>query len=136
VWHSLAWLVFANAVGVLMATLLVAPRLNGVLGEWTYGRWIPVHLNLQLNGWCSLPLVAFLFKVYGADREGVAQWCRPALWIWSSALAVGSLSWLTGHSSGKLFLDWTGFSRASLSLWLGQRIGQNKQTNSISGETQ
>jgi cytochrome c oxidase cbb3-type subunit 2 len=25
---------------------------------------------------------------------------------------------------------------ASLSLWLGQRIGQNKQTNSISGETQ
>lgn len=122
-WFSLAWLVFANAVGVLIATLLVAPRLNEVLGEWTYGRWMPVHLNVQLYGWCSLPLVAFLFKVYGADREGVAQWCRPALWVWSSALAVGSLSWLTGHSSGKLFLDWTGYSRvlfplALVTLWL------------------
>ena len=69
-WFSLAWLVFANAVGVLIATLLVAPRLNEVFGEWTYGRWMPVHLNVQLYGWCSLPLVAFLFKVYGADRKG------------------------------------------------------------------
>jgi cytochrome c oxidase cbb3-type subunit 1 len=43
--------------------------------------------------------------------------------MWSSALAVGSLSWLTGHSSGKLFLDWTGYSRilfplALVALWI------------------
>jgi cytochrome c oxidase cbb3-type subunit 1 len=122
-WHSLFWLVFANAVGVLLATLLIVPRLNNVLGEWTYGRWMPVHINLQLYGWCSLPLVAFLFKVYGADREPAAQWARPVLWVWSSALGVGALSWLTGHSSGKLFLDWTGYSRivfplALVTLWL------------------
>ena len=110
-WHSLAWLVFANAVGVVIATLLVAPRLDHILGEWTYGRWMPVHINLQLYGWCSVPLLGFLFKVYGADRAGVAQWCRPALWIWSTALTAGAISWLTGHSSGKLFLDWTGYTR-------------------------
>ena len=110
-WHSLFWLVFANAVGVLLATLLLFPSLNHVLGEWTYGRWMPVHINLQLYGWCSIPLVAFLFKVYGADRKPASHWCRSTLWIWSSALGVGTLSWLNGHSSGKLFLDWTGYSR-------------------------
>ena len=123
VWHSLLWLVIANSVGVLLAVLLIAPRINGWLGGWTYGRWMPVHLNLQLYGWCSLPLVAFLFKVYGADREPAARWCRPVLWVWSAALAIGACSWLSGHSSGKLFLDWTGYSRvlfplALASLWL------------------
>lgn len=122
-WHSLAWLVFANAVGVLLATLLIFPHLNGLLGEWSYGRWVPVHINVQLYGWCSLPLVAFLFKVYEADRDGIAQGCRPALWVWSTALAVAVSSWLSGHSSGKLFLDWIGYSRvlfplSLLSLWV------------------
>jgi cytochrome c oxidase cbb3-type subunit 1 len=122
-WHSLAWLVFANAVGVLLAIFLLVPSLNNVFSPWTYGRWVPVHINLQLYGWCSLPLVGFLFNVYGADREPTAGWCRSVLWIWSSALAVGALSWVTGHSSGKLFLDWTGYSRvlfplALIALWV------------------
>ena len=102
--------------------LLLFPSLNRFLGEWTYGRWMPVHMNLQLYGWCSLPLVTFLFKVYGADREPAARWGRSVLWVWSCALGVGALSWLSGHTSGKLFLDWTGYSRvlfplALLTLW-------------------
>jgi len=122
-WHSLFWLVLANAVGVLIAVLLLVPSLNKVLGEWTYGRWMPVHLNLELYGWSSLPLVAFLFRVYGTDRCPAANWCRPVLWAWSAALSVGALTWLNGHSSGKLFLDWTGYSRilfplAIASVWL------------------
>ncbi len=122
-WHGLFWLVFANAVGVLIATLLLFPALNRLLGEWTYGRWIMVHLNLELYGWSSLPLLGFLFKVYGADRGPLAQWCRPVLWVWSAALGVGAYSWLSGHSSGKLFLDWSGYARiffplAMVALWL------------------
>lgn len=122
-WHSLFWLVFANAVGVLIAILLLIPGLNGELGEWTYGRWIMVHMNLELYGWCSLPLAGFLFKVYGADSGSAARWCRPVLWVWSAALGVGTLSWLSGYSSGKLFLDWSGFARvffplAMAALWL------------------
>ena len=117
-WHSLFWLVLANAVGVLLAILLLVPGLNLVLGEWTYGRWVIVHMNLELYGWCSLPLVAFLFKVYGANREAPAIWCRPVLWVWSSALGFGALSWLNGHSSGKLFLDWSGYARVLLPLAL------------------
>jgi len=122
-WHSLFWLVLANAIGVLIALLLLFPSLNRMLGEWTYGRWIMVHMNLELFGWSSLPMAGFLFKVYGADREPLAKWWRPVLWVWSAALAVGSLSWLAGHSGGKLFLDWTGYARvlfplAMLALWV------------------
>jgi cytochrome c oxidase cbb3-type subunit 1 len=68
-------------------------------------------------------MVGFLFKVYGADRRPLALWCRPVLWVWSAALAVGTYSWLSGYSSGKLFLDWSGYARvlfplAMLALWL------------------
>jgi cytochrome c oxidase cbb3-type subunit 1 len=122
-WHALFWLVVANGVGVMLSLLLLFPSLNQLLGEWTYGRWIMVHMNLELYGWTSLPLAGFLFSVYGAERGPLAQWCRPVLWVWSIALGVGSYSWLSGHSSGKLFLDWSGSARvlfplAMLALWL------------------
>jgi cytochrome c oxidase cbb3-type subunit 1 len=137
-WHSLFWLVVANAIGVLISLLLLFPSLNRLLGEWTYGRWIMVHMNLELFGWSSLPMAGFLFKVYGADRPALAQWCRPVLWVWSAALAIGSLSWLSGHSSGKLFLDWTGYARvlfplAMIALWgllaISFRRGWNRSPN-------
>jgi len=123
VWHGVAWLLIANLVGLLLATLLLFPGLNHWLGEWTYGRWMPVHLNLQLYGWCSLPLVGWLLKVYRVDATPAARWSRSALWAWSAALAFGAVSWLTGHTGGKLFLDWQGFARvlfplASFFLWL------------------
>jgi len=122
-WHALAWLVFGNAIGVMIAILLLAPGLNVWLGEWTYGRWMMVHMNTALYGWCSLPMLAFLFRVYGAESRRLAAWSRPVLWLWSSALVIGSISWLQGRSSGKLFLDWQGYARvffplAMLALWL------------------
>jgi len=122
-WHGVFWLVFANAVGVMLAVLLLLPALNPILGELTYGRWMMVHMNIMLYGWTSLPLAGFLFKVYGADRGALARWCRPVLWAWSAALAVGIFSWLSGNSSGKLFLDWSGYARvffpvALTALWV------------------
>ncbi len=107
-WHSVAWLSVSNTIGVGLAILLLWPRAGALLGEWSYGRWMPVHLNLQLYGWCSLPLVAWLFRIYASDRGTLARWSRTALLLWSMALALGSVSWLNGHTSGKLFLDWTG----------------------------
>lgn len=126
--HALAWLVFGNALGVMIAILLLLPQLNPWLGEWTYGRWMMVHVNTALFGWCSLPILALLFKTYGADRGGLAAWCRPVVWLWSAALVVGSYSWLQGHSSGKLFLDWSGYARilfplALLALWILLALG-------------
>lgn len=121
--HALVWLVVGNAIGVMMAVLLLLPGLNPWLGEWTYGRWMMVHMNTALYGWCSLPMLGFLFQLYGADRGALSAWCRPVLWLWSGTLVVGSISWLSGNSSGKLFLDWTGLARvlfplAMFGLWL------------------
>jgi len=126
--HALGWLVFGNAIGVMIATLLLLPQLNLWLGEWTYGRWMIVHINTSLFGWCSLPMLALLFKAYGTDRGSLAAWCRPVVWLWSAALLAGSYSWLQGHTSGKLFLDWYGYARilfplALLGLWILLALG-------------
>ncbi|HUY82784.1 MAG TPA: hypothetical protein VMU92_13745 [Acidobacteriaceae bacterium] len=110
-WHSLAWLVVANLIGVWLAILLLYPQAGAWLGAWSYGRWMPVHLDLQLYGWISLPLVGWLLHVYRADRPALAPWARISLLLWSVALTLGSISWLNGHSSGKLFLDWSGYVR-------------------------
>jgi cytochrome c oxidase cbb3-type subunit 1 len=64
-------------------------------------------------------MLGFLFKVYGADRGPLAAWCRPILWLWSGALVAGSISWLSGHTSGKLFLDWSGYARVFFPLSMG-----------------
>jgi cytochrome c oxidase cbb3-type subunit I len=121
--HSLAWLYVANLIGVWLAILLLYPDAGRWLGEWSYGRWTPVHLNFQLYGWIALPLVAWAIRIYRADRSPVATWSRAALVLWSLALTIGAISWLNGNSSGKLFLDWTGYARiffplAILFLWL------------------
>lgn len=106
--HALGWLVFGNLVGLYLSILLLNPSWQA--GEWTYGRWMPVHLNVQLYGWTSLPLVAWLISIYEVDRSRVAAWAPAAVWAWSAALAVGVFHWLSGMTSGKIFLDWKGAS--------------------------
>jgi cytochrome c oxidase cbb3-type subunit I len=119
--HSLGWLVFGNAVGLYLGLLLLEPRLQ--LGEWTYGRWMPVHLNVQLYGWTSLPLIAWLIWIYQVDASRHAAWGPAAVCAWTASLAIGVFHWLGGVTSGKLFLDWKGpalwsFVVAQVVLWL------------------
>jgi len=115
--HALGWLVAGNAVGLLLATLLLVPTAGTALGPLTYGRWMPVHWNAQLYGWLALPLVGLLLRVYGpaadssqnAERLLVLE--RWAVAAWSATLIVGSISWLGGQTSGKPFLEWSGPAR-------------------------
>jgi cytochrome c oxidase cbb3-type subunit 1 len=109
--HSLAWLAVGNAVGVLLAVLLLFPALGNVFAPLTYGRWIPVHLNAQLYGWSSIPLIGLLFRLYG-PKDGFSPWPRWAIGVWSGALVFASVCWLAGQTSGKLFMEWTGPSLA------------------------
>lgn len=121
--HSLGWLVAANVVGLWLALLLVWPDLGRFLAPLTYGRWVPLHLDWMLYGWCALPLVGALL-VWGLDARHPAMLghARLALGAWSLALALGGFAWLGGNTSGKLFLEWHGWSRpvlpvAMLVLW-------------------
>lgn len=108
--HALGWMFIANAIGVLLASLLLFPQLGLLFGECTYGRWVPLHLNINLYGWLSLPLIGCLFCVYRVQETVVECYARTIVWLWSLALVIGCITWLSGVSSGKVFLDWRGLS--------------------------
>lgn len=122
--HSLGWLVAANLVGLWLAVSLLWPAAGNALAPFTFGRWSPLHLDWQLYGWCSLPIVGALLAWCVDPAHRQARWhATIALAAWSTALALGGAGWLAGVGSGKLFLDWHGWSRpllpaAQLILWL------------------
>lgn len=109
--HALGWLVAANAVGLWLAACLLWPALGDAAAPLTYGRWAPLHLDWQLYGWCALPLAGVLIGYCLPSPAADPAPARGALGLWSVALAVGGGSWLAGHASGKLFLDWRGGPR-------------------------
>ncbi|HMO03802.1 MAG TPA: hypothetical protein PKC67_03070 [Kiritimatiellia bacterium] len=124
--HSLLWLFLGNAVGLLLATLLLVPSLGPLLGPLTYGRWMTVHLNASLYGWSSIPLIGLLYLVY-LPRYGENRIATAAVSAWSAMLAFSIVGWLMGITSGKLFMEWAGPSRIAvfagmtflaLSLWI------------------
>ena len=120
--HALGWLVAANGVGLWLAALLLWPELNDLTAPLTYGRWMPLHLDWQLYGWCALPLVGALFRFYFTDSSLTTRAGRIGLWAWTLALAYAGLTWLAGGASGKLFLSFAGSARvvwpvALLVLW-------------------
>lgn len=119
--HALGWLVFGNAVGLLLSILLLMPQWQP--GEWTYGRWVPLHLNAQLYGWTALPLVGWLLHIFEVDRSKARPWGPAAVWAWTSALGLACCRWLGGETSGKIFLDWRNsslwaFTAALVLLWI------------------
>lgn len=113
--HSLGWLVAANGVGLWLAVLLLWPDAGAWMAPWTWGRWASLHMNWQLYGWCALPLVGALFSLCLQPATDGSK-AQLALTAWSAALALGGLAWLGGCVSGKLFLDWHGWTRPLLPL--------------------
>ena len=131
---ALGWLAAGCAVGLLLALLLAWPDGNALLAPLTYGRWVPVHLDLMLYGWTALPLVGLLLRVYlsGASERRAG---RIALAGWSGALGAGALALLAGRSSGKLFLEWNGpaeafFLAALVLLWIALASGFGRDLRS------
>jgi cytochrome c oxidase cbb3-type subunit 1 len=115
--HALAWLALGNLVGLLLATLLLAPALGDLIAPLGYGRWMALHLDAQLYGWLGAPLVGLLLRLFVRleDRRRVSG---PVLGIWSGTLLFGCLSWLAGSNSGKPFLEWSGSAAVVLALGL------------------
>jgi len=124
--HSLLWLVIGNLAGILLAILLLVPSLGTIMQPFTYGRWVTVHLNASLYGWASIPLIGLLFRQY-LPRRNKSHLGEAAVMVWSGVLLFSIIGWLTGHTSGKLFMEWSGPSRwavlfgmgfLALSLWI------------------
>jgi cytochrome c oxidase cbb3-type subunit 1 len=111
--HGLSWLAAGNAVGLLLATLLLFPRLGDVLAPLSFGRFVPVHLNLQLYGWCGVALIGLLFRIF-MPRAGAGRLPELAVGLWSGGLVFAVVSWLAGHSAGKPFLEFSAAARVTL----------------------
>lgn len=112
--QSTLWLFVGAVAGLLLATLLLAPSLGEAMAPVTYGRLVPVHFNTQLYGWLSLPLVGLLLRFY--FPTGTSRLPSIAILAWSGGLSWGVATWIAGHSSGKLFLEWTGSARVVMTL--------------------
>jgi len=137
---SFAWLTAANLAGLLLSLLLLFPSFGSILGPLTYGRLMPLHMEWQLYGWCSLPLVGLLLREFESNSPDTASSRRFALLAWSTGLLVGGAGFLAGHASGKLFLSWSGLSRtffpiALCLVWsvLATHWMQNLRDGTISG---
>lgn len=115
---SVAWLAVSNGIGVWLAVILIWPELGSLLGQLGYGRWMPLHMDWQLYGWCALPSLGLIAMRFWKHEERGGALCGRAFWIWSSALIVGGASWLAGEVIGKPFLNWSGFARIYFALSL------------------
>lgn len=125
---SLGWLLAANSVGLLLASLLIWPGLNTFIQPYTYGRWMPLHLDWQLYGWCSLPLLGLLLVQFLGHNSKGAFRSRLCLAAWSIGLLTGGACWLSGRVTGKIFLNWSGvsgivFAGALFAVWFLLSIG-------------
>ncbi len=113
--HSLGWLAAANLVGVWLGVSLLWPAAGDLLAPFTFGRWVPLHLDWQLYGWCALPLVGALVAwAFDPGHPAAEHHAAAAFGAWSLALLLGGAGWLGGVVSGKLFLDWQGWTRPLL----------------------
>jgi hypothetical protein len=100
---------------VWLGVTLLWPPIGDLLAPLTFGRWVPLHLDWQLYGWCALPLVGALIAwCFDARHPGAGRHAHLALGAWSLALLLGAVGWLGGTVSGKLFLDWHGWTRPLL----------------------
>ncbi len=121
--YSFFWMLAANLVGLWMAALLLWPEAGAWTGSLGYGRWMPLHMDWHLYGWCSLPLVGLLFHTYLVPERGSVRHLHAGYIAWSLGLLLAGIMCLLGLTSGKLFLDWSGPSRvlfpvAQVFLWM------------------
>lgn len=117
--HAVGWLFFANLVGLLCSLQLLHPSLSDGAGFFGYGRLVAVHANVQLYGWCALPLAGLLFSWFSSGRDSEPRETRLALAGWSLALAAGVLSWMFGYMTGKPFMEWSRLPALVMALGMG-----------------
>ena len=103
------WLLFATAVGVLLAYKFGAPDFGR--GAWlTFGRLRPIHTNATFYGWASLALVGTAYYVV-ARSSGTRLYSARLAWIglvlFNVAAVAGTIALDLGYSDGDLeYREW------------------------------
>lgn len=104
-----AWLLFATAVGVLLAFKFGAP--DFAPQEWlTFGRLRPVHTNATFYGFASLGLVGLAYYVAARSSRAALHSARLAwigLILFNIAALAGTVALALGYNDGNLeYREW------------------------------
>ncbi|WP_322997859.1 cbb3-type cytochrome c oxidase subunit I [Castellaniella sp.] len=85
------WLVFATAVGVLLAFKLVYPELAGTALPLTFGRLRPIHTNDTFYAWASPAMIGLALYI-AAKSSGARLYSARLAWIALILLNVAALA--------------------------------------------
>src|ERR1043165_1178057 len=110
--HTVAatlWLLFATAVGILLAYKFGAPDFGS--GAWlTFGRLRPIHTNATFYGWASLALVGLAHYVAARSSRTPLYSVRLAwigLVLFNVAALAGTIALDLGYNDGNLeYREW------------------------------
>ena len=103
------WLVFATAVGILMAFKFGAPEFGA--GAWlTFGRLRPIHTNATFYGFASIALVGLAYYV-AARSSGAKLYSAALAWtglvLFNVAAIAGTVALDLGYNDGDLeYREW------------------------------
>jgi cytochrome c oxidase cbb3-type subunit 1 len=103
------WLLFATAVGVLVAYKFGAPDFGR--GAWlTFGRLRPIHTNATFYGWASLALVGTAYYVVSRS-SGARMYSSRLAWmgllLFNVAAITGTIALALGYNDGNLeYREW------------------------------
>lgn len=119
---SLFWAIVGMAAGVFAAAELVFPALNFELPWLSFGRVRTLHTNVTIFGFGVSALIGTAF--YSVQRTSHVPLFAPRLawfvcWAWQVIIALGGVSLLSGHTSGKEYaeLEWP-FDIAITVVWV------------------
>jgi cytochrome c oxidase cbb3-type subunit 1 len=103
------WLLFATAIGLLLAFKFGAP--DALSSEWlTFGRLRPIHTNATFYGFASLALVGMAYYV-AARSSGTQLYDTRLAWIglilFNIAALAGTIALDLGFNDGSLeYREW------------------------------
>ena len=103
------WLLFATAVGLLMAFKFGAPEFGP--GAWlTFGRLRPIHTNATFYGFASVALVGLGYYV-AARSSGAKLYSAALAWtglaLFNAAAIAGTVALDLGYNDGDLeYREW------------------------------
>jgi cytochrome c oxidase cbb3-type subunit 1 len=122
-----AWLAVSLLLGLLSSIKVHSPEFASGWPFLTYGRVFPAHMSAMVYGWaCQAGFGTLIWLMARLSR----QECKhvgvilTAGHLWNLAVAVGIVSILAGHGTGKPWLDFPSFvwpgmilSYAAITVW-------------------
>ncbi|MBS0300929.1 MAG: cbb3-type cytochrome c oxidase subunit I, partial [Proteobacteria bacterium] len=103
------WLLFATAIGLLLAFKFGAPDFWAAK-YLTFGRLRPIHTNGTFYGWASIALVGLAYDVAARSCGTRLYSTRLAwigLWLFNIAAVAGTIALELGYNEGDLeYREW------------------------------